>query len=489
MRIKKLISLGVAVSMLLITSLPAYAGQEDIETPVLLNNGGMDMSQDDSDEILEVQFVENFEDVKILAQTPEIKTELEPTTDESNTIGTLIDPGISAERRSLPRTRSIIDGSFTDYIDTPNISVYYPVTLPGGCYLQLQLDMPNDANIDYDLYITDGNDIILDQAGYSPYINGSEGTVSEAVGYMIPSNVSQMSLKMYIVAALGCSDTQPYTLHYSVSVPGEYDSDEPREQVQEAGQLTFPAEGVMLTGRNIHSPIDNDWYKIVVPSDRSYDKLNLELYTDSVNACGLEVFTDVGSPYPALKKMPVYNGVLTVTAGTYYLRVTNAAASFDSDDIQEYQLLVWPTLKADGILITGLHGTEGLDYMVAYPGYAARFRTGRGLVQIIGVVYVELNNVLYGLPGVNVTGQYYNPHWSGLGIPDFANRYAYGVTDAGGAFNVSVDLPVAYGGYMYETMITYQYRDSVTFSAKVDDYPSLQDSRIAWQLGTSVYHG
>ncbi len=490
-RKRRHIVLVIVASMLLCTGLPVYAGPAEKEMPAHKNDDlTMDTGQNVNAEVLEVQYIEDFEGVEILEQIPRTISALEPATYGRNTdIGTKIDAGLSTEQRLLPRTRSVIDGRFTDYIDIPNSSVYYPVTLPGGYYLQLQLDMPNDANIDYDLYITDGNDNILDQAGYSPYINGGEGTVSEAVGYMIPSNVSQMSLKMYIVAAIGCSDTLPYTLHYSVSAPGEYDRDEPKEQVQDAGQLTFPAEGAMLTGRNIHSPIDNDWYKIVVPSDRYYDKLNLALYTDSVNACGLEVFTDVGGTYPALKKMPVNNGVLSVTTGTYYLRVTNAAALFDSDDIQEYQLLVWPTLKPDGIIITGLHGTEGLNYMVAYPGYAARFRTDRGPVQIIGVVYIELDNELYGLPDVDVTGQYHNPHWSQIGIPDFANRYAYGTTDAGGAFNVTVDLPVAYGGYMYETAISYQYRDSVTFTAKIDDYPSLADSRIAWQLGLSIYNG
>jgi len=43
--------------------------------------------------------------------------------------------------------------------------------------------------------------------------------------------------------------------------------------------------------------------------------------------------------------------------------------NFDDLDIQNYKLSITPILKATGIVITDLKGSEGLNKVVNYPGY------------------------------------------------------------------------------------------------------------------------
>ncbi len=490
----KLISLGIAISMLLSTGIPVHAGQADDATLNMLKDVlPMDTSQNNGD-VLPMQYVDSLEDIELKEQEQVEVIDL-PQPDEvvaAPKIGTQVDPADLSGSRLLNRTRSTTDGYFDDYIETAGGYKAYSIVLAGGKYLQAKLDIPHDAGIDYDLFILDQNGVVVAYSQYGTYLNGSEGTVSEATGYLIP--LTNPTDFIYIESVSGASITQPFTIHYSVSDPGEFDKFEisannrSNDNSTEASEISVTDNIVTIVNRNISSPIDSDWYKIVVPTNREYDNLNLSVTTASSNTCALEVYTNLGSTYHFLQRIPLTNGVLSVTNGTYYIRVTNTAPAFSSGDIQKYALSVAPGLRPDGIMITELVGSESSPY-VAYPGFDVRFRTEPSHpVEIYGLVYAISGGYQYPIANTAVTGMYFNPYWYSQNNDYLALSYGEAVTNASGQFTVTVIPRYVYGMYSITHAMSIQYRDSVEFAAYVTNNPGIMDSEIAWAI-RSVYTG
>ncbi len=490
---RKLISLGIAASMLLGTGMPVSAGQGDNAAPVLLQDVlDTDGSQNDNGG-LTIQYVDSLDEIELLLPAQVEITELpQPEAEVAlPKIGTQVDPAELNASRMLNRTRSIADGSLADYIETDGGSKTYSVSLAGGQYLQVRLDLPDDEDIDYDLYILDKNGKIVAYSQYGSYLNGSAGTVSESTGYMVPLNAPLETYYIYVWSADGFSSTLPFTVNFAISIPGEYDAYEisansrSNDNSTEASTIPVSIDTVELLGRNIHSPIDIDWYKIEVTPSSNYSKLILALSTLSSNACTFEVYTNTGSPaYHFLQKVPITNGELNVQTGTYYIMVKNTAAVFNSNDIQDYTLLIESQSIPDGIIITGLVGSESSSSAyVAYPGFAARFRSeSPHPVYITGLVYSQVGDNQYASANTEVTGIYFNSYWYSQNNEDWAFSYGNAVTNASGEFTVSVVPGYVYGQYVLYHLMSIQYRDSVEFAVQVSNDPSLMDSEIAWLM-------
>lgn len=494
---RKLICLGIAVSMLLSSGLSVQANQDLNMAPVLLKDAlSLDTSQDDNGD-LPIQYVDSLDDIELLQQEQEVITDFMQSDEEvaPPKIGNQVDLAELDGSRSLGQARrSVIDGSFDDYIEIEGGYKAYSIPLPGGAYLQAQLDLPNNADIDYDLFILDKNGVVVAYSQYGTYLNGSEGTVSESTGYITPIDAPTETYYIYIESVAGSSITQPFTIHYSLSALAEIDAFElsalgrSTDNSTEANVVPISYNTVTIPNSSLHSPIDNDWYMIEVPSSRDYDKLALDISTVSSNSVKFDVFINVGGTYHYLKKVNTSQNVLTVTAGTYYIRVSNASPGFDSGDIQNYTLTISPVLRPAGIIITGLVGSESSPY-VAYPGFDVRFRSEQSRpVQISGIVYSQAGGNQYYSANTAVTGVYFNPFWYSQSNDYLAFSYGEAVTNASGQFTVTVMPRTVYGMYVEYHMITIQYRDSVEFAAQVTEYPNVMDSEIAW-LMRSVYTG
>lgn len=187
---------------------------------------------------------------------------------------------------------TVIAGTVSDYLTAEGEAKIYNISLPAGVYLQAQLTTPANSELDYDLYLLDADGNILTGSDYYTYINGTSGTLPEAMGYVTSGDTATYYL--YVLASVGGSVSEAFTLDYSVSTA--CDSYEIDESVRNALAFTYGTGGAYIESRNLSSPIDNDWYKITVPSDRIYDKLKITATTPSANTCSVEVYIRMFRP-------------------------------------------------------------------------------------------------------------------------------------------------------------------------------------------------
>lgn len=391
--------------------------------------------------------------------------------------------GMTAE--DFPMTLSVNDivaGAVSDYLTETNEYHLYNIGLSSGNYLQVQLETPASEDVDYDLYVLDSDFNILARSEYFTYLNGTSGTLSEALGYIAEEDATYY---IWVLSASGGSVSEEYTLKYSVST--EYDSFEADEYAGDALPFTFGSDGAYVSSRNLSSPIDNDWYVITVPSSRIYDKLTI---TASSNTCSVEVYQNMASSGYAMKKVG-NGGTVSVSTGTYYIRVSNAKTmeSFDETDIQNYTLDITPVLTATDITITSLSGTEGEKY-VTYSGYGTYFRTSTGTVKVTGYATAtdSSTNTTYYAANTSVTVMYYNPYWEANNTSSYAYVYAYGTTDSSGKYVINVSLPNATGALMADSGVSYHYFDLCAIYAYISDNASVVTYKPIFHFAYSIYH-
>lgn len=391
------------------------------------------------------------------------------------------------ETIALPMSdTSVIAGTVSGYLTKAEDAQIYNISLPAGVYLQAQLTTPANASLDYDLYLLDSDGNILTGSDYYTYINGTSGTLPEALGYITSGDTATYYL--YVISSVGGSVTEEFTLDYSISTA--CDSLEIDENVREALAFTFGTDGAYINSRNLSSPIDNDWYVVTIPESRIYNKLNITATTQSANNCAVEVYQNVSSSGYQMKKVGSGSNV-SVSTGTYYVRVSNAKSmeDFDDLDIQAYTLTVTPVLTANSITITSMSGTEGSKY-VTYPGYGKYFRTSKGTVTVTGYATVKdtTTNITYYVTNTPVTIMYYNPGWEDNNTPSNAYVYGYGNTDSTGKYTATVSLPNAIGSLMADSGVSYHYFDLCAIYAYLSDNTSVITYEPIYHFAYSIYH-
>nr|WP_302599111.1 hypothetical protein [uncultured Cellulosilyticum sp.] len=395
------------------------------------------------------------------------------------------------EVESFPMTMSestVLAGTISEYLTATGDAKIYNISLPAGIYLQAQLTGPANESLDYDLYLLDAEGNILTGSEYYTNLNGTSGTLPEALGYITSGDTATYYL--YVHSSEGGSISEAFTLDYSISTA--CDSWEIDESAKNALAFTFGAAGAYVESRNLSSPIDNDWYVITVPESRIYNKLNITATTESVNECSVEVYQNISSSGYQMKRVGSGNTVSVVT-GTYYIRISNVnkMEEYDDMDIQNYKLTITPILTANAITITGLEGSEGLNRYVTYPGYGTYFRTqGQSTLKIYGVATVKdpATGVTYAVAGQQVNGLYYSPAWDNNNTPTNATRIGYAFTDSEGKFEISISLPSAIGNNMYDVGISYHYFDICGVQVSLNENSNVTDSEPIFHLAHTIYH-
>ena len=431
------------------------------------------------------------ESVDIQQQEPVEISELETT--ENNDLSKssesiTVDESIAEDILATQADTAVVVGTVSDYLTAKGDAKLYNINLPAGVYLQAQLTTPANADLDYDLYLLDAEGNILTGSDYYTYINGTAGTLPEALGYITSGDTATYYL--YVLASEGGSVSESFTLDYSVSTA--CDSYEIVESVRQALAFTYGAGGAYIESRNLSSPIDNDWYVITVPSSRIYDKLKISATTASTNTCSVEVYQNVASEGYQMKRVGSGN-TISVSSGKYYIRVSNAKTmeNFDDLDIQNYKLSITPILKATGIVITDLKGSEGLNKVVNYPGYGAHFRTqGSGTLTVYGVLTAtdSSTGVTYAVGGEQINGLYYSPAWEANNTSANAIRRGTGTTDSSGKFEIDISLPPGIGVYSYYGSTSTHYFDICGVSVSPSDDSSISASETIFHLAYTMYH-
>lgn len=375
---------------------------------------------------------------------------------------------------------SIQEPTLLENIDVPEVDMSISRENP-----DIEIDVNETEEIDEEEKENESG--IIAGSEYLTHINGTLGTLPEAIGYYVTG--SEAAYYLAVVSASGGSASEAYTLDYSITT--SFDSLEIDESVLQAIPFTFGNNGSSLTYRNLSSSIDNDWYVITVPSNRNYDKITVALSTNSTNTCKYELYQNVSSNRYEMSLVGGGN-TINVSTGTYYLRISNALSmeDFDDLDIQNYTLTITPVITANRITMTYLSGTEGHKY-VTYSGYGNRFRTSTGTVTVTGDAYYDdpVTNTSIVATNTPITIMYYSPYWESNNTSSWAHVYAYGVTDSTGKYTINISLPPSAGSICVDIGISDHYFDFCAIYAILSDNTSVSVYEPFFHFAYSIYHG
>lgn len=397
--------------------------------------------------------------------------------------------GLLSAPQSVNATTTAETTTYTGYIEQQGTSTYlYPIYVQPGHILQVQMDNPASAQLDYDLYLYEYdmstgelNPTPIDYSIYGTYLNNYENgykTLSENVG----TKNSTSGAKAYFIEAygkVGGSISEAFTL--TVSTSSTYDAYEIDENALRAYPFTVAVGGSTLASRSINSEIDQDWYTITVPESRNYDAMHITLDQASVgNGYKAELYGALSNNRMVL--MPSTNGNASLGTGTYYLRVYTANTYSDNN----YSLHLRPVLRAENVVITGYNSNGGPSDYPTY-SYGRYYRITGSSFTMTGVAATSDN---YAVANTEVEVTWVNEYWS----EGSNNRYrtAKVMTDSSGHFTATFSLPPSTGGisqYLPGAISFTHYYDICGVLARVTSHPSASDTDIVYHFAYSIYGG
>lgn len=365
----------------------------------------------------------------------------------------MIEEGTNLSEKSARMTGNVSAGYVTGYLSEAGESDLYTITIPNGYMLQAQLEQPGNSAIDYDLYIFDSNEDVIDFSENVTYVSDGKTLVECAAA--INTSGADAEYMIVVNSYIGGSDTDAYTLSYALT--DVYDSYETDEQPKKAGEFVFSGASDSISNRNISSPIDSDWYMLTVPS--GYDEMQLSISSSSSNVHAVWAYKNVATDGTyQMAPVSISSGKNAVTAGdVYYFKVCYGGAfnSFDQSSIESYTFSVNFTVKsleAGSISITGFEGGTYVTY-----GYGRLYRVTGTTLTVKGVVKDTEGNVLADAP---VLVGFANPAWEGDSTKGLVT--ATGVTDSSGKYTITVTLPPKAGLECYYVDPSTHYYDTCT---------------------------
>ena len=146
-------------------------------------------------------------------------------------------------------------------LEAENDYVFLPITLAPGDIIQATLELPSNADIDYDLLLYEYDDAELGeeilQRGLTTYLNDYNGTVKtvdEGLSY-INETVNSKDYALFVFASKGYSTTETAKLTVSLDENGYFDEFEPNDSPFDAISIT---EDVQMTGNTLNVSNDQD---------------------------------------------------------------------------------------------------------------------------------------------------------------------------------------------------------------------------------------
>ena len=148
---------------------------------------------DDFEKLINFSSEESENDIKITDTSngaATIKTDVQKKTSLKETILQNKDDkiGESIEKTNNRNNPVIYYGSYTGYLTGTNDYWLYPASLSAGQYLQVQLTLPDDNNIDYDLWLLDSSFSTIKTSDYYTVTTSTMTiTLPESLGYIASS--------------------------------------------------------------------------------------------------------------------------------------------------------------------------------------------------------------------------------------------------------------------------------------------------------------
>lgn len=379
-------------------------------------------------------------------------------------------------------------GSVSGYLSHTNDYVMYPISVSAGDYLQSRLILPNDSQIDYDLLLFDTSLSLIKSSDYVT-CTSDKRTLDESVGYLATSDE-----KIYIcVYSVGNgSTTEAYTLDYSLTT-NFTDNGEPNENAKESVQLDLNTSGITVSGK-INSPIDNDWYSFNVIDSPEYDKIRLNITSDSEsNDCRIEIYKNLISDYCAMLMIGSGNGgEISLPSGKYYIRIvsTNSSNNFNAVDIPTYDLIVTPVSRVEDVEINYFEGYCG-HIVYDYPeGDYYRIEEKKpNVIAIHGrATYTDDNGIKKGAANVNIYGEVINKQWEANRRPDMAYTDGSVIADSNGFFTLRINLKSGLGGLYYSAPVSVHHYDLMEVNVTAINNENITDRDYFYLLKSSYIY-
>lgn len=232
----------------------------------------------------------------------------------------------------------------------------YNIDVAPNQYLQVSMQQPALANIDYDLYVGDvnwntGTFYPEKMSAYGTYLNDyatGRNTIDESVG-IINTTGATKTYYIAVQSSVGVS-SQPFTL--KVSLSAQRDGGETDESLFDG---YYPGVGYT---RTLSSPIDRDWYQIQI-SKQAEVQFGLG---EQAAALGydIEVYT-LGSGNTLKLVQGMDNNTYLMQGNTpYYIRVLS--------DEQNFSNTISYTISADVLARTAIMSTNDGKYVLSKSG-------------------------------------------------------------------------------------------------------------------------
>ncbi|MDE7001209.1 MAG: hypothetical protein K2P73_13145 [Lachnospiraceae bacterium] len=222
--------------------------------------------------------------------------------------------------------------SVTGTISEEGTVSYLPVALAPGDIVQATLEVPTNADLDYDLllYAFDNNALgdYIKGSTLSTYMNtypdGTTKSVDEGIAYINTDNVNH-TYAVIVYPAKGYSAADSYRLTISIDQAGYYDASEPNESPFDVKSVT---SNMNIEGHSLNVSNDQDWFVIRTTG------LNKMGFIISESDYKVEVYYAVNTEMRLVNPVDeVYN----ISEGDYYIKVYNKDSNFES---KEYSLQI-----------------------------------------------------------------------------------------------------------------------------------------------------
>lgn len=435
-------------------------------------------NSDDFERLINFSSEESANGIKITDTSNEaatIKTDVQKKTSLKETIlqNKAEKIGETIEKTNNRNNPVIYYGSYTGYLTGTNDYWLYPASLSAGQYLQVQLTLPDDNNIDYDLWLLDSSFSTIKTSDYFTVTTSTmTSTLPESLGY-ITSSAETVYVCVYSVG--GGSSTDPYTLDFVIG-EDNYDTGEPDENAKETTSITF-SDLSYGANRTICSPLDNDWYSFTVIDSPTYNKMRFTISSSSnTNGCSFELYDNVVTNGFGMRRLGYgTDGEIELDPGTYYLRVisSNTFNTYDPTDIPTANLSVYAVSRVDEIIIYNYYGYNGVMLPPppnTYP-QGSHYRIEQTTVDNrVGIrakaIYSDPSGLTHPSINVKIMGIVENESWSLLNQPGLAFTNNTAITGDDGFFGMYVNLNNGVGLNHYVSTATTHHYDLmfVTFN-------------------------
>lgn len=289
-------------------------------------------------------------------------------------------PSILSDGNDTPNEAQFVSlgSAQANHLSKENDQDWYFVQAPAAGKLTFYLQVPNNADLDYNLNIFRLDNGALVEQQFSSY--------PAQIGEQIAVEATEQAIYLFAVNTVkGFSTTEPYA--FIVTHNTEYDTDEPDDNIWQATGET----GTRIINNTLDHTFDADVYGVNF-SESTIFGIYFKPHADLPSQ--VEVLNNAGIPIAIVTDRNIYN----FPAGTYFLRVKQTADATLTPAQRTYKLHTY--LPGNLKSIT--------NYSLAPEQFAGLYKVEQHCIRLSTHIY-DINNTP--VPYANIPYQVYLRGW------------------------------------------------------------------------------